>query len=203
MSGPAFFVGRRAEKPLASSRLSRNEWNRASFPRLLFPSRPRPRGATACVMKRGDFEMFRTRSSRLVLAALGGAAMIAGAAAPALAATDFHAVLNGDNVPGAADTDGWGRAKIAIHHERHQLCTDLEVRSIGSVTSVQIYRGGAGGQGEPVSRIERPDDNDSWDCKAIGDSLAQEIESNPSAFYVEVRTEEFPNGAIRGQIMPG
>ena len=58
-------------------------------------------------------------------------------------------------------------------------------------------------EGEPVARIERPDDNDSWDCKAIGEALAQEIETNPSAFYVEVRTEEFPNGAIRGQLGPG
>jgi len=149
--------------------------------------------------------MFRNRSSRRLLAALGGAAMIVGVgtAAPALAATHFRAVLNGDNVPGAADTDGWGRARIGIHHERHELCTDLEVRSIGSVTSVQIYRGGAGAEGEPVARIERPDDNDSWDCKAIGEALAQEIETNPSAFYVEVRTEEFPNGAIRGQLGPG
>jgi hypothetical protein len=148
--------------------------------------------------------MFRTRSSRRLLAALGGAAMLAGTTAPALAATtDFHAVLNGDNVGAPADADGWGRAKISINTTTNQLCTDLEVRSIGSVTSVNVYRGGAGAQGEPISRIERPDDNDSWDCKPIGDALAREIESNPSDFYVEVRTEEFPNGAIRGQLAPG
>jgi hypothetical protein len=150
--------------------------------------------------------MFRTRSSRRLLAALGGAAMLAGAGttAPALAATtDFHAVLNGDNIGAPADADGWGRAKISINTTTNQLCTDLEVRSIGSVTSVNVYRGAAGAQGEPISRIERPDDNDSWDCKPIGDALAREIESNPSDFYVEVRTEEFPNGAIRGQLAPG
>jgi CHRD domain len=151
--------------------------------------------------------MISSKSGRRWIAALGGAIMLAGAGAggAALAATPhFRAVLNGDNVPGgAADSDGWGRARIGIHHATHELCTDLEVRSIGSVTSAQIYRGGPGAAGEPVARIERPDDNDSWDCKAVGEALAQEIESNPSAFYVEIRTEEFPNGAIRGQLAPG
>jgi len=149
--------------------------------------------------------MLTNKSRRRLLAALGGFTLIAGAGTTgtALAATHFRAVLNGDNVPGAADTDGWGRARIGIHHATHELCTDLEVRSIGRVTSAEIYRGGPGAAGEPVSRIERPDDDDSWDCKQIGEALAQEIESNPSAFYVEIRTEEFPNGAIRGQLAPG
>ena len=150
--------------------------------------------------------MLKNKSRRRLLAALGGAIMLAGAGTSgmALAATHFRAVLNGDNViGGAADSDGWGRARIGIHHASHELCTDLEVRSIGPVTSVQIYRGRAGEAGEPVSRIEIPHDNDSWDCKQVGAALAQEIDSNPSAFYVEVRTAEFPNGAIRGQLGPG
>ena len=150
--------------------------------------------------------MYRTHSRRRLLVAIGGAAMLAGVGVtpPALAVTnDFHAVLNGDNVGSAADTDGWGRARISINTTTNQICTDLEVRSIGSVTSVDIYRGGLGVAGQAISRIERPDDNDSWDCKPIGDALAREIESNPSDFYVEVRTAEFPNGAIRGQLAPG
>ena len=149
--------------------------------------------------------MLKNKSRRRLLAAFGGVTMLAGAGTTgtALAATHFRAVLNGDNVPSAADTDGWGRVRIGIHHTTHELCADLEVRSIGSVTSAQIYRGGPGAAGEPVARLERPDDDDSWDCKEVGEALAQEIESNPSAFYVEVRTEEFPNGAIRGQLAPG
>ena len=148
--------------------------------------------------------MLRNKPRRRLLATLGGVLMLAGAGTTgtALAATHFRAVLNGDNVPGAADTDGWGRVRIDIHRTTHRLCADLEIRSIGPVTSAQIYRGGPGAAGEPVARLERPDDDDSWDCKPIGDALAQEIESNPSAFYVEVRTEEFPNGAIRGQLAP-
>ena len=149
--------------------------------------------------------MLRNKPRRRLLAALGGMAVLAGAgsAGTALAATHFRAVLSGDNVPGAADTDGWGRVRIGIHQTTNRLCADLEVRSIGPVTSAQVYRGGPGEVGQPVARLERPDDEDSWDCKQIGDGLAEEIASNPAAFYVEVRTAEFPNGAIRGQLGPG
>ncbi len=76
------------------------------------------------------------------------------------------------------------------------------MRSIAQVTSAQIYRGREGQEGEPVARLERPRDDDSYDCKQIGENLAQEIESNPSAFYVSVATSEYPNGAIRGQLGP-
>ena len=42
----------------------------------------------------------------------------------------------------------------------------------------------------------------SYDGKQIGADLAQEIQSNPSAFFVMVATSEYPNGAIRGQLGP-
>ncbi len=149
--------------------------------------------------------MLKNGLRRRVLAAFGGVIILAGAGTTgiALAATDFQATLNGDNVPGGGDQDGWGRVRIEVMDNlSNRLCADLEIRSIGEVTTAQVYRGRSGEQGEPVARLERPDDDDSYDCKEIGAALAQEIQSNPSAFYVMVATTEFPNGAIRGQIGP-
>ena len=145
------------------------------------------------------------QKSRRRVAALSALFMLAGAGTTgtALARTDFLATLNGDNLPGGGDSDGWGRVQVEISDTRNRLCADLEVRSIAEVTSAQVYRGGPGEPGEPVASLERPrGDNDSWDCKEIGAALAQEIQSNPSAFYVSVATAEFPNGAIRGQLGP-
>ena len=140
---------------------------------------------------------------RPVLAAFGGVLMLASAGmAAAFVGPDFRATLSGSNVPGGGDSDGWGRVRFEINNSTHRLCADLEVRSIAEVTSAQIYRGREGQQGEPVARLERPRDDDSYDCKQIGDALAQEIESHPTAFYVAVNTTEYPNGAIRGQVNP-
>jgi hypothetical protein len=148
--------------------------------------------------------MFRNSLRRPVLAAFGGMLMLTGYAmtATAFSGPDFRATLSGSNMPGGGDRDGWGRLRFEINNTTHRLCADLEVRSIADVTSAQIYRGREGEAGEPVARLERPRDDDSYDCKQIGEDLAQEIESNPSAFFVMVATSEYPNGAIRGQLGP-
>ena len=141
---------------------------------------------------------------RPVLAAFGGMLMLTGGAmtATAFSGPDFRATLSGSNVPGGGDRDGWGRLRFEINNSTHRLCADLEVRSVAEVTSAQIYRGREGQQGEPVARLERPRDDDSYDCKQIGVELAQEIMANPASFYVAVNTTEYPNGAIRGQVNP-
>jgi hypothetical protein len=142
---------------------------------------------------------------RRTATALGGILLLAGVGTTgiALAGTDFRATLTGGNVPGGGDRDGWGSLRVEImDHNTQRLCADLEIRSIADVTSAQIYRGREGEEGEPVARLERPDDDDSHDCKEIGAALAQEIQSNPSAFYVSVATSEYPRGAIRGQLGP-
>jgi hypothetical protein len=147
--------------------------------------------------------MLKMRKRRM-LTAVAGAAMLAGAGTTgaALAAT-FTAMLSGDNEVSGGDRDGWGRARIRVDDTLNTLCIDLEVRSIGRVQSVAVYRGRAGQNGDPVVNLDRPGgDNDANDCDDIGDTLADEIQRNPADFYVQVRTDEFPNGAIRGQLGP-
>jgi hypothetical protein len=92
----------------------------------------------------------------------------------------FRADLSGEHLASAGDTDGWGRAKIRVDDTFNELCVDLEVRSIGEVTSAQIHRGVEGVEGPAVVNLDRPDDDsDSEDCDNIGDELADEIQANP------------------------
>ena len=141
--------------------------------------------------------MFKDRKRRVLLAAFGGAFIMAGFGAGSAAAAVFRAEMS-DEMLTAGDPDGWGRARIRVDDMLNTLCTDLEVRSIGRVTSAQIHRK----DGSPVVRLDRPDDEDSDDCDTIGDALADDIQANPADFYVEVSTDEFPNGAIRGPLAP-
>lgn len=112
----------------------------------------------------------------------------------------FQAQLSGASEVPPADPDGAGMARISINDDSNRICTDLEVRMIGDVTAAHIHRGAAGVNGPVVVTLDPPDDNDSDDCDTADDALIDEIRHNPSAFYVNVHTADYPNGAIRGQI---
>jgi hypothetical protein len=101
----------------------------------------------------------------------------------------------------AGDPDGSGTAHVAVNPVLDRICTDLEVREIGVVTAAHIHRGAAGVNGPPVIPLDAPDDNDSEECDVVADTLLQEIANNPQGFYVNVHTAQYPNGAIRGQLM--
>ncbi len=112
----------------------------------------------------------------------------------------FQAQLSGASEVPPADPDGAGMARISINDDSNRICTDLEVRMIGDVTAAHIHRGAAGVNGPPVVTLDAPDDNDSDDCDTADDALVDAIRANPSAFYVNVHTTDYPDGAIRGQI---
>lgn len=114
---------------------------------------------------------------------------------------NFHAALSGANEVPAGDADGAGMARIAINDATNQVCTDLEIRNINAVTAAHIHEGRAGVNGPPVITLDTPDDDDSDDCDAVTDALVDRIRRDPSAFYVNVHTADYPNGAIRGQIV--
>jgi hypothetical protein len=115
---------------------------------------------------------------------------------------NFEAIMLGANeVPVTGDPDGWGKARISINDATNQVCTDLEVRDIATVTAAHIHRGSVGQVGEPVINLDRPDDDDSNDCDTVGDALVDSIRNNPGAFYVNVHTPDYPDGALRGQIV--
>jgi hypothetical protein len=149
-------------------------------------------------------DMIHRKPRRVLLAALGGTFLLVGIG-PASAAigAEFRAMLSGENLPSGGDRDGWGRARIVVNDALNNICVDLEVRSVGDVTSAQIHRGAAGKDGPPVVQLDTPDDNDSDDCDQIGDALADQIQANPAGYYVGVATRDHPDGALRGQINPG
>jgi hypothetical protein len=113
----------------------------------------------------------------------------------------FRAQLSGANEPGGGDPNGAGLARIEINDTTNTVCTDLEVRQIEQATAAHIHRGASGVNGPPVITLDVPDDNDSDDCDEVPDALVDEIRNNPGGFYVNVHTADFPDGAIRGQLV--
>lgn len=103
-------------------------------------------------------------------------------------------------VPGPGDPDGSGTAEITIVDATDNICYDLNVRNIAPASAAHIHRGAPGEEGPPVVTLEAPTDGGAEGCLSAPGALADEIEANPVAFYVNVHNAEFPNGAVRGQL---
>jgi CHRD domain len=111
-----------------------------------------------------------------------------------------RATLTGSDVLGRGDTDGFASAELSISDELDQLCYDLnDIRGLGTVTGAAIYRGAKGRNGTVVLRLREANEGGWKNCVKRAEWLENSIERNPGAYYIQIATSDYPNGAIRGQ----
>ena len=63
-----------------------------------------------------------------------------------------------------------------------------------------IHSGRRGVAGPPVVTLQRAGPNRFDSCTRVSRALARDLGANPRAFYVNVHSQAFPDGAIRGQL---
>ncbi|HET9290187.1 MAG TPA: CHRD domain-containing protein [Actinomycetes bacterium] len=118
--------------------------------------------------------------------------------------TKFSAKLSGDNEVGGGDPDGSGTA--AVKTRGTEVCYDLKWTGVDATMS-HIHKGAAGANGDVVVNFfanESPLDASSKSgCVQAKESVVKAIAANPSNYYVNVHSPEFPKGAIRGQLVSG
>lgn len=158
--------------------------------------------------------MTRIRSLICAAIVMAGALFVSsGAFAQGL---PLFAVLNGGNECNNAapplcrqgDLDGYGSATI-IFPTGTSLCYAVVVDNVIGVQAAHIHRGVAGINssppvvGFPLAPIN-PSNGDpgtaSGCVNGVAAALITQIRSSPSAFYVNVHSAAFPNGAVRGQL---
>ena len=123
-------------------------------------------------------------------------------AAPAFQHPRFEATLTGGaEVPGPGDPDGSGRAAVAFQADV-DVCFTITASNITlPAAGAHIHRGAAGEAGPIVVALQPPGANGRIDGCTTGErAILSEILANPAAFYVNVHTSDFPQGAIRGQL---
>jgi hypothetical protein len=134
------------------------------------------------------------------------AAAFAAFVVPALAAVEdeeLGAKLKGkEEVPGPGDNDGTGEAQLETKIAKSKLCYLVEFEDIGTATAAHVHKGAKGDDGKIVIPLfEEQTDSPAEDCiKVEKDRKLKKLVKDPSGFYVNVHTEEFPDGAIRGQL---
>lgn len=114
------------------------------------------------------------------------------------------------------DPNGMGSAYVfGVDGDPTTLCYVLEVSElqlvpVGEGMAAHIHEGAMGENGPVVAALAGPEDGNAGDCLTEGEEgkfptgetgIVQRILNNPEDFYINVHNPEFPDGAIRGQLM--
>ena len=142
----------------------------------------------------------------LMLASLVALALAGPASAAKLSGADqggrlLTTTLTGtEEVPGPGDPDGTGFAAVTVNPGKGLVCYELNVSGIAPATGAHIHEAPFGEAGDIVVELVPPTDGSSGGCAKVGRALAKDILKDPADYYVNVHNEEYPAGAIRGQL---
>jgi hypothetical protein len=142
------------------------------------------------------------RLNRVVMLALLLALIVVGSVM-AEGGRPLSAALSGANevLPASpGDPDGSGSAHLTLNQGQGEVCFDIEVSNISTITAAHIHAAPAGANG-PVVVDFKPAVNGLNNCvSGINRALIKAIRQNPELYYVNVHSTEFPGGAVRGQL---
>ena len=142
------------------------------------------------------------RTFMVLLAGVAAASVLTFSAASAArkpVTKTFHVALSGEAESPAGDPVATGTATIRLRTDG-RVCYQLAAKNLPRAIAAHIHKGKAGVSGNVVVPLKMP--NAAGNAKGCtkAKALVRSMIKSPSAFYVNVHTAEFPNGAIRGQL---
>lgn len=110
--------------------------------------------------------------------------------------------VDADGAKNAGDPDGEG--SFAFSAGGDSLCYAYVVKAIDTPLGAHIHKAKAGKNGDIVLPLKPPDAGDpgtQTEClQGQDEALIEDIVEHPTRYYMNVHTEAFPDGAIRGQL---
>ena len=141
---------------------------------------------------------------RRAIAILALISLVAFPASAAAGGRPFATSLSGAaEVPGPGDPDGSGTAWITLNSGQGEVCWTIFAEDITlPAAAAHIHVGAVDVAGPVVVGLSAPG-ADGWSsgcASGVDQDLIKAIQQNPSAYYVNVHTSDFPAGALRGQL---
>jgi hypothetical protein len=135
------------------------------------------------------------------------AALILPAANAAAPAVQLSAKLRGaKEVPGPGDPNGKGEIFLAVKKQKRKVCFELTFRKIEAHEAGHIHKGRRGVAGPvKVLLFEDPSGLPGHrfeDCVKAKRKKLRKIARTPENYYVNIHNDDYPDGAIRGQLKP-
>jgi len=114
----------------------------------------------------------------------------------------LRANMSGDQVvPGPGASNAFGTANLFVDLANGVLCYRMGYDGISRATEAHIHAGGPGQEGRPVIDLH-PETNGGEGCVGADPTALRNVRDHPEAFYLQLHTPEYPDGAIRGQLFP-
>ena len=111
--------------------------------------------------------------------------------------------LSGSNEVDGGDLSASGRGQLTFNSDAGKICFDLDLLDLeGDVTAAHVHAGKAGVDGDIVVDLDFPG-NGNAGCVAADTALIDEILADLDAFFINVHSDVFPAGAVRGQLGGG
>lgn len=104
--------------------------------------------------------------------------------------------------PDPGDPDGSGTATVNIDATEAKVCYEVAVQNLDRPTGMHIHEGQADASGPVVVPLTTPagTNTTTTGCADADRGLLGRLVARPGDFYINVHTDRFPAGAVRGQL---
>jgi hypothetical protein len=138
----------------------------------------------------------------LVLSVFALASLLGLAGSASAGGRPLSTDLSGAEEVPPADPDGTGFAHLTLNSGLGEVCWSITASDITlPATAAHIHEAPAGENGDIVVTLSPPDESGTASgCTVADRALVKDIRKNPSDYYVNVHTTDYPGGAIRGQL---
>lgn len=115
--------------------------------------------------------------------------------------TALPVFLTGEAESPAGDPVATGTASVRLRRGQGQVCYQLAAKNLPTANAMHIHRGAAGVAGPVVIPLKTPDAQGAASgCATAPRTTVAAILKAPAGYYLNVHTQEFAGGAIRGQL---
>jgi hypothetical protein len=143
----------------------------------------------------------KLRTLSLVAAAVGLTVPIVALAARTAMHPELGAKLAGKYEVPKGSTTGHGIVNLELKAATGKVCWTFELVGVKSPTAAHIHKGRAGVAGPVIVPLGGAFKTKG--CASAPKKTIEAIESQPNAYYVNVHNAQYPDGAVRGQLVAG
>ncbi|MBX7531813.1 CHRD domain-containing protein [Qipengyuania sp. 1XM1-15A] len=103
-----------------------------------------------------------------------------------------------DVVGGGAGEEAYGDFNAYAEPAAQSLCYYLEAKGVGEVTSAHVHSGKRGKNGRELVALQMSAMDET--CTGVSGETIDAMIARPADYYVDVHTDAYPRGALRGQL---